>query len=133
MQLQQHSLETQITGGQRHLQAEKVRPTKLRWMKWQKSVWRTVATEADGKGIKQSLPTSARSFTLAAAFVFPKNLSKVWVCRNCICFAHLFLPAWRKRPKSIVFSWYKTCRFICKIWQAAEKVVVRILENDEVN
>jgi hypothetical protein len=105
MQLQQHSLQTQITGGQRHLQAEKVRPTKLRWMKWQKAVWRTVATEGP--------PTSARSFTLAAAFVFPKNLSKVWVCRNCICFAHLFLPAWRKRPKSIVFSWYKTCRLCC--------------------
>jgi len=43
MQLQQ-PLQTQITGGQRHLQAEKVRPTKLRWMKWQKAVWRTVAT-----------------------------------------------------------------------------------------
>ena len=50
MQLQQHSLQTQITGGQRHLQAEKVRPTKLGWMKWQKAVWRTVATEG--------LPTS---------------------------------------------------------------------------
>jgi hypothetical protein len=62
MQLQQHSLQTQITGGQRHLQAEKVRPTKLRWMKWQKAVWRTVATEGP--------PTSARSFTLAAAFSF---------------------------------------------------------------
>eukprot|EP00277_Geminigera_cryophila_P042902 CAMPEP_0173078886 /NCGR_PEP_ID=MMETSP1102-20130122/14591_1 /TAXON_ID=49646 /ORGANISM="Geminigera sp., Strain Caron Lab Isolate" /LENGTH=116 /DNA_ID=CAMNT_0013950655 /DNA_START=559 /DNA_END=906 /DNA_ORIENTATION=- len=49
------------------LQAEKVRPTQLRWMKWQKAVWRTVATEGPH--------TSARSFTLAAAFSSKNELA----------------------------------------------------------
>jgi len=59
IQLQLHSLpvkkvaQTQISGENRHLQ-----DAKFRWMKWQKTGWRTFATKGP--------PASARSFTLPA-------------------------------------------------------------------